>query len=101
MNKTMNVTTCRICGGLIEGGSKKTGRPGAYCSIACRRTSQYELRRIQARLIRLEDEAEACRRNHSGLLYFDGSTNAQHAADITREIEHAKERLRELLSADP
>ncbi len=63
--------------------------------------AEYELRRLQARLIRLEDECESCRRDRSGLKYIDGGTREEHAADIAREIERAKERLRELLSADP
>ena len=89
--------TCAICGA----GTKpkgKTGRPAAYCSVGCRRVSEYELRRVQARLIRLEDEAEACRRDRTGLTACDGSTPEERAADIVREIERAQIRLRELLS---
>jgi predicted nucleic acid-binding Zn ribbon protein len=95
----VDVRTCRICGAPIEPRSK-TGRPSVYCSVGCRRASEYELRRLQARLIRLEDEAERCRRDRSGLAHMDGGTAAEHSADIEREILRAAQRLRELLASD-
>jgi hypothetical protein len=90
--------TCPICGAGIAPKSK-TGRPAIYCSVGCRRASEYELRRLQARLIRLEDEAEACRRDRrTGLTHLNGATQQEHAADVAREIQRAQGRLRELLA---
>jgi hypothetical protein len=60
--------------------------------------AEYELRRLQARLTRLEDEAESLRRDRTGLRYLDGGTHEERGADITRERERAEARLRELLS---
>lgn len=49
------MTTCR-CGAEIE--KPKTGRPAWYCSTACRRAAEYELRRWQSLLLRAQKEEQ-------------------------------------------
>lgn len=89
---------CRKCRGPLPEGSE-IGRPASYCSLGCRRAAEFELRRIQTRLQRLEDEEQRCRLDRTGLSFLDGTTPAQHAADLAQEIERAEVRLRELLAA--
>jgi hypothetical protein len=46
--------SCRKCGGRLV--IPSTGRPPTYCSIACRRSAEFEIRRISRRLEGLENE---------------------------------------------
>jgi len=36
------------------------GRPALYCSTACRRAAEYELRRAQSALEQVEEQVRAC-----------------------------------------
>jgi hypothetical protein len=60
------------------------GRPPSYCSTGCRRAAEYELRRIQRHLERLEAQRES--------LFF--------VKDTERAIAALEARLRTLLAAD-
>ena len=76
------------------------GRPAAYCSPGCRRAAEYELRRLQRRLERLEDERERWRRAVAGVGFFTGSPAYASAmlARVEAEVAEAEARLRSLLS---
>ncbi len=45
---------CAQCGGVLPAPHASGGRPPTYCNPACRRAAEYELRRIQSTLTRLE-----------------------------------------------
>lgn len=47
---------CRVCQAALE--APATGRPPRFCSTACRRTSENEVRRITRRLSALEDRRD-------------------------------------------
>jgi len=86
---------CPVCGSIVP--ESTGGRPARYCSPTCRRLAAYELRRVQARLVRLENQAEACRRDRSGLADAHFSSPEQRAADIQAELDRNTARLRELI----
>jgi hypothetical protein len=65
------------------------GRHPRYCSPSCRRATEYELRRLNRRVERLEWSA-------SQLRQMFGSESVQVRA-IERDIAGAEERLRDLL----
>jgi hypothetical protein len=50
---------CAVCGGPVE--SKARGPAPTYCSTPCRRAREYELKRLQVRLGRLEEEHDQAR----------------------------------------
>jgi hypothetical protein len=56
--------TCVKCGGGV--GRSARGRPRAYCSTACRRAAEYELRRVQGALDRVEEQIRWCRFGWNG-----------------------------------
>lgn len=87
--------TCRVCGTITK--PKPRGRPQTYCGEACRRIAEFEIRRIQARLARLEDEGERCRRDRMGLTDQFGAQPEEQILDIERETAIANARLRELV----
>jgi predicted nucleic acid-binding Zn ribbon protein len=43
---------CVVCGAPV--GEQRPGRPALYCSVGCRRAREYERRRTQAALERVE-----------------------------------------------
>lgn len=49
---------CR-CGEEFE--VPKTGRPPRFCSVSCRRSAEYELRRVQQLLVRAEKALQDAR----------------------------------------
>ena len=80
------------------------GRPAGYCSVACRRTAEYEIRRVNRGLEALESEcnslqlrlAEYAVMPPGGSLVI-ASTETRVAA-IAGLISEATERLRQLLA---
>lgn len=68
------------------------GRNKSYCSIACRRAAELEIRRINDRLISLEKIAESYRLKSP---IFGGFEKEE---EVLAEIERQEKRLRELLS---
>lgn len=88
----MNASTCRVCGAGIE--PKTTGgRPPTFCSVAFRRVAEFEIRRINRTLERLEDRALWLRDPHNPGL----GDKAVEAAFVAGEIASATGRLRKLL----
>lgn len=90
---------CLKCGRRIEKGGR--GRPAVYCSTGCRRSVEYELRRIQRHLEHAEHEVtwlQPLEDNVSVASSF-GGRRGEALANARAEIERLEARLRELLEA--
>ena len=74
-----------------------TGRPPVYCSVACRRAAEYEIKRLQRHLARLEIEAEDLGQTRLKLGDNLGRTHRQQVADNRRALAEKETRLRDLL----
>ena len=84
---------CLKCKAPLEASNGK-GRPKAYCSTACRRSAEMEIRRADKRLNALENDALNIRLG-CGFDLSDG-----YAKEINAEIERLEARLKLLLSAN-
>lgn len=84
---------CLKCGAPLESGNGK-GRPKAYCSTACRRSAEMEIRRCDQRLGALESDAQNIR---LGRMMDLGGNNME---SINMEINRLEEKLKVLLSAE-
>lgn len=82
---------CLKCGAALEG--NRVGRPKAYCSTACRRAAEMEIRRLGAMLEKLEEKASQVRQGA-----MKGMPGWK-LEDIYAEIERAESRLKRLLAA--
>jgi hypothetical protein len=83
--------TCR-CGEVIE--VPKTGRPPRYCTVSCRRSAEYELRRQQALLLRAEKAYQDARLKAA----TEFGTHWQAAAEWWRqEVERLEDYLEQTL----
>lgn len=87
--------TCVKCEGPLV--QPKTGRPRWYCSPACRRAGEFELRRLQARLQQLEDTVTWKRHVH-GLTALQKRVRAEEVAEYEASIAACEARLLALLS---
>src|SRR5262245_65836804 len=90
---------CVKCTRAIE--TNGTGRPAIYCSVPCRRSAEFEIRRLVRRLEKLEDEQRVFlrRRGYQRDYYDDyGRSYKQAKEDTEREIHEAEQRLRLLVS---
>ena len=87
---------CAKCGNALPP-ENAVGRPRRYCSVSCRRLSEYEISRLQSRLSRLEDELLRERHNNSGLKDWNGRDVAARMVDLRADIAEAEARLRELI----
>lgn len=88
----MEAAACVKCGGPIAEVAA-TGRPKKYCSPACRRSAEHEVRRINALLGKLEERASNARLGY-------GCPTPASIAKIEGEIAHQEARLRALLGED-
>jgi hypothetical protein len=88
---------CAKCGGELV--QQETGRPSRYCSKACRRAAEYELRRIQRRLEDLEVSESNARRELSPAARMGGSREFRQAEHqwYVGELDRLERRLKELL----
>jgi hypothetical protein len=98
---------CRRCAGPLV--TPRTGRPPTFCSTACRRAAEYEVRRLSRRLERLETEAaDLCVQLHV-IEHRDAAQSdeyraywsrepAARLAGLTHEIAAAEQRLATLLT---
>jgi hypothetical protein len=86
----MAADACLKCNAPLE--RAETGRPPTYCSPACRRAAEFELRRLQRRIERLERFALDLR--------LMGDLDGQ-GRKVKRELGRAEERLRLLLTGHP
>jgi hypothetical protein len=82
---------CLKCGAPLE--RPDVGRPPAYCSPACRRAAEFELRRLQRRIERLEEYASNLR--------LQGGGERRQLQRVQQELDRAEGRLRELLAGHP
>lgn len=95
--------TCRKCSKPLPERSGR-GRPALYCSTGCRRAAEYEIRRLQATIERLEGkilhhrEAIALDRSGCGLICC-GLVPAQrrHLDVLTEQLAAAEQRFAVLL----
>jgi hypothetical protein len=85
---------CRTCSRKLKRPS--TGRPPTYCSLACRRSGEFAVRRIARRLETLE-AARSEARIDAALGHL--TEERAHAADAAygAEIARLEDRLRQLL----
>lgn len=81
--------SCVKCGGPIAEAST-TGRPKKYCSPACRRSAEHEIRRVNTLLGKLEERASHVRLGH-------GYSTPDSIAKLEGEIARQEARLRVLL----
>ena len=88
--------TCRKCGTALK--RPKTGRPPVWCSTACRRSAEYEIKRVNRRLEALESQLDRLVADGDiGLRYLGGRTHKQQKAGVQTAINRNEERLRALL----
>jgi hypothetical protein len=84
---------CLKCGAPLEASNGK-GRPKAYCSTACRRAAEMEIKRADQRLGALENDAQNYRLGR--MMDLSGSD----AKQVDAEIKRLEARLKLLLSGD-
>lgn len=77
---------CAKCGATLRA-KAGPGRPRRFCSPVCKRAADYELRRVQRALERIESRTRSYR--------VDGLTGLAERLDVERL--RLEERLRELL----
>ena len=82
---------CVKCKQPIEE-SKGTGRKKVYCSVACRRSAELEIRRINERITGLERIAESYRLKIPVLDVYGKEE------DVLAELSRQESRLKELLA---
>jgi hypothetical protein len=85
--------TCIRCAAPVT--KPATGRPPTYCSTTCRRAAEFELRRCERRLERLEGKASDLR--IEGAIPHGHDWHDRRLARVTLEIEHYERRLETLL----
>ena len=96
----MEKLACLKCGGPLPE-RPATGRPATYCSVACRRAAEFEIRRLNRRLEVLEVKASGLRHGRdSGIRDWQGRTPQMALADVEEEIAEAEARLRALLAGE-
>ncbi len=87
------MNNCVKCGNPITA-TKEKGRKKVYCSIACRRSAELEIRRINERLTGLEKIAERLRLGDVMLKMFHTIESIQ------EEINIQENRLKTLLNEE-
>src|SRR5262249_10487676 len=98
MVEKLDMKACLKCSAPIQ--DPPTGRPRDYCSTACRRLSEFEIRRLTRQLETLEAERiylEQPSIARSALRDMAGRTHKQQLADVRHSIETVESRLRTLL----
>ena len=92
----MTSRTCLKCGRAVE--QLPTGRPRSYCSTACRRTAEFEIRRLVRRIERLDTDLEHLRGvRDDGIPDVYGHSPKKRRALLAQGIREAEARLRALL----
>jgi hypothetical protein len=85
----MEATACVKCGGPIAEAAT-TGRPKKYCSPACRRSAEHEIRRVNVLLGKLEEKVSNARLGY-------GYSGPGSVDKLEGEIARHEARLRALL----
>src|SRR5262245_37500217 len=92
--------TCLKCGAILDRPSGP-GRPARYCSDACKRLVEFELRRLDRRLASYYDQLreERADRTPASEAFVDnlGRTRAQRIGDLRKWIAADERRLRDLV----
>ena len=98
----MPTSNCVKCGAPLRR-LAAGGRPAKFCSIACRRAAEYELRRIQTGLERIEERQEHIRIYGAESAFCFPLDPAEALARLQGERSRYEVRLRELFvdDADP
>lgn len=87
---------CVKCGRSTK--KPSTGRPPRYCGEGCRRSSEYEIRRLVRRLEALEDDLVSLRGvRDDGIPDAYGHTPGKRRTLLREGIKDDEERLRVLL----
>ena len=87
---------CVKCGRAVE--QPPTGRPRSYCSTACRRTAEFEIRRLVRRIERLDTDLEHLRGvRDDGIPDVYGHSPKKRRSLMAEGIKEAEARLRALL----
>ncbi len=86
---------CPKCGAPIPDAGGP-GRPKIFCSTGCRRLAEYEIRRLNETIGKLEDSARSLR--NPATLHLE--SDALHLDFLAAEIARAEARLRALITAD-
>jgi hypothetical protein len=87
------MTVCRNCGDQLPAASGRRGPPKTYCSVACRRSAEFEIRRINDRLGNLEKRLSECRLPVVGMGIF----TMDDPGALEKEIQLQRQRLLDLL----
>ncbi|MGH8659840.1 MAG: hypothetical protein ACREV4_15545 [Gammaproteobacteria bacterium] len=97
----MSELACRSCGALLA--KPKAGQRQFYCSAGCRKSAEYEIRRVNRRLESLETSLSSMRINPRDefLEMIDGRTHSERVAAVEAELAILKARFRELLDDGP
>jgi hypothetical protein len=96
------VKQCRKCGAPLV--VPPTGRPPDYCGQACRRISEFEIRRLVRQLDTLDEQQTHLTQPGiaaSSLRDTYGRTHAQQLADVQGSIVALEKRLRALIGDEP
>ena len=92
----MEKVGCVQCGRTVE--QPPTGRPRSYCSIGCRRTAEFEIRRLVRRIERQETNLESLRGvRDDGIPDGYGHSPQKRRELLVLGIKEAEARLRALL----
>jgi hypothetical protein len=90
VEKVEEVDNCKVCRREIPKSAHERGRPPIYCGEVCRRAAEMEIRRVNDRLVSLENRLSECRLGP--VQTFDSA----HALEA--EISRQTVRLLELLA---
>jgi hypothetical protein len=83
---------CRFCRREFSKIEPELGRPRVYCDDACRRAAEFEIRRVNDRLVELERRASECR--------MGPIQSFEDPVAIEIEIGRQRDRLLELLKPE-
>jgi hypothetical protein len=91
--KAVSTESCVNCGNPLTGG-EGPGRPDRYCSIACKRQAEHELRRLERHLEAVERDLREARLRPESHDWTGASFNVR---GLEAELANLKQRERELL----
>lgn len=101
MSRVVGIGLCAKCGGSLPE-KPDAGRPASYCSTACRRSAEFEIRRQDRQLADLEKKM----REHREAIAVPGTgyqccrDRELHLEFFRREVADIEARFRVLLGAE-
>ena len=90
------MSRCAICSQTFET-TAKTGRPKDYCSIACRRMAEREIKRLEKRIAELEEDLMRYRCFDPSTMLSSGKVS-EVIVRYEAELKNQNDRFRLLLS---